>query len=149
MKNMLIYAKISLIDSLIVNKHLRMHILGGVSWVLHSKELKGHDFTFKDEQKSDYKLCSWRSRDRVAVVSSLDCCLLAASLSRACSFSSTTNGFFLDDFVNFVPGENWCECLRTGLALSGVTASAFSHLSLPHITGTNFDIYITIDRCRN
>jgi tryptophanyl-tRNA synthetase len=22
-----------------------------------------------------------------------------------------------------VPGENWCECLRTGLALSGVTTS--------------------------
>ena len=53
----------------------------------------------------------------MVVVSSLDCCLY--------SFSSTTNRFFLDDFVadNFVPGENWCECLRTGLALSGVTTS--------------------------
>jgi hypothetical protein len=61
----------------------------------------------------------------VAVVSLLDCRLLAASLSRACSFSSTTNRFFLDDFVanNFVPGGNCCECLRTGLAISEVTAS--------------------------
>ena len=68
-----------------------------------------------DEQKSVYELCSRNSRERVAVVYSMDCCLLAASYSRACSFSSTTNIFLLDDFVadNFVPGGNSCECLRT------------------------------------
>ena len=35
----------------------------------------------------------------LAVVYSLDCCLFSASLSRACSFSSTTNRFYLHDFV--------------------------------------------------
>jgi hypothetical protein len=53
----------------------------------------------------------YQALEMVAVVSSLDCCLLVASLSRACSFSSMTNRFFLHDFVanRFVPGENCCD----------------------------------------
>jgi hypothetical protein len=88
---------------------------------------KGHDSHLRMKKKSVYELCSWSSSERVAVVYSLDCCLLAVSLSRACSFSSTTNIYnifswwFVSD--NFVPGGNCCECLQTGLALSEVTAS--------------------------
>ena len=54
----------------------------------------------------------------LTVVSSLDCCLLAAPLSQLTSVfvfinSSTTNRCFLHDFVanNFVPGENCYKCL--------------------------------------
>ena len=83
----------------------------------------------------------------LTVVSSMDCCLLAASLSRAGSFSSTTNRFFLRDVGanNFVPGKNCCECnyvLWTGLALSGVMAS--DTFLFPESLET-----LTFIRCRN
>ena len=77
-------------------------------WPWHSKELKGHDLRLNI--KGIYEL---GSRSILTVVSLLDCCLLAAPLSQLTSVfvfinSSTTNRFFLHDFVanNFVPGEN-------------------------------------------
>ena len=81
----------------------------------------------------------------MAVVSLLDCCLLAASLSRACSFSSTTNRSFLEDFVanNFVPGENCCECLRTELALSEVTVSFETLTFTSWLTAVETNLYVS------
>jgi hypothetical protein len=81
--------------------------------------------------------------DILTVVSSLDCCLLDASLSRACSFSSTTNKFFLHDFVvnHFVPVENCCECLFLMNKSCSLWSDSFRHLSLPCIA-RNFNILI-------
>ena len=71
----------------------------------------------------------------LTVVSSLDCCLLAAPLSQLTSVfvfinSSTTNRFFLHDFVanNFVPGENCYKCLCLMNRTCSLWSDSFKHL---------------------
>jgi hypothetical protein len=69
-----------LIDSLIVNKQ------GGCIWEVFlefciQKSLKATVSHLRMNKKSVYEHCSWSSRDRVAVVSSLDCCLLVSFTS--------------------------------------------------------------------
>jgi hypothetical protein len=69
-------------------------------------------------KKGVYELCSYSSRDSGGDV--FVGLLSVSRISFTSVFSSITNRFFLHDFVanNFVPGENYCECLQTGFALS-------------------------------
>ena len=132
-KNMLIYAKI-------MNKHGGCIIERCFFEFCIQKSLKATIYGWTIKVFTNFV---HEALEISAVVSSLDCCLLAASLSRACSFSSTTNRFFLHDFVanNFVPGENCCECLFLMNRTCSLWSDGFRHLSLPCIA-RNFNILI-------
>jgi hypothetical protein len=118
-----------------------MHYWEVFLWVLHSKLRLNKKMYLRTLFMKLNRYIGCGNIDILAVVSSLDCCLLAAPLSRACSFSSTTNKFFLLDFVanNFVLGENFCECLCLMNRTCSLWSDGFRHLSLSCIA-RNFNI---------